>query len=251
MAVPISNAAIAAAAASANADSSASSEATGESVAPLERTYSPATLQKIKAVHSDEQLLKNDVCTGVMQEVVKVLCAREYTNNPDYCEPVSPRSMDGIYTVVLNFGADIRTEEHTQGWEHGMAFQKIGHDIVLYQGWVSKFSLGDWLTGEPLGVCHPMREYSPAQTVGNNINTFIEKIKGLKDALIASSEDEFVNELYKPFMLLDKLGPIDKIQGRMSFNRRELFKCHWKHFHFQADKPDSSASTGQAGTSHQ
>jgi hypothetical protein len=209
----------------------------------LSRPYSEATFQKINAVLDDEALLDNDICTGVMQGVVKRLCGVEYKINTTYCAAINERSADGLYTVVLNFGQDINTDGPIQTWEHGLTLQKIGNETILYQGWVSIFKLRQWLTGSGIGICFPMQEYSPVQGVGNNINNFIKKINDLQANLSNSAtSEEFAQILCAPFMMYDNNAKECKL-AKLLFHQRDQFKCHWKYFHFQGEKPVEKKST--------
>jgi hypothetical protein len=203
----------------------------------LSRAYSDATFQKINAVLDDETLLANDICTAVMQGVVKRLCGVEYRTNTKYCSAINESSADGLYTVVLNFGQDINTDGPMQAWEHGLTFQKVGNEMILYQGWVSIFNLRQWLTGTSIGICSPMLGYSPARCVGNDINNFIKKIDDLKVNLSASTNaEEFAKILCAPFMTYDIRAKECSV-ARLLFHNRDQFKCHWKYFHFQGEKP--------------
>jgi hypothetical protein len=210
--------------------SSIGSSATYEKL--LSRDYSQPTMEKIRLMLSKKKLLDVDTCTTVMQKTVKKLCGVDYKSVPESENAISSNSADGLYTLVLNFGSDINTGGEMQLWEHGLAFQKIGHEIVLYQGWVGKFTLDAWLSGNSIGTCHPMLLYSPANCVGNAIEVFINKIKELGAALKECKTDKaFVETLCAPFIE----DPSDRSIRILLMKGKGLgeLKYHWKYFPFK------------------
>lgn len=194
--------------------------------------YTAETREKINLILKKDRLLKTDTCTTVMQKIVKTLCGVEYISNPQKGTPITPFSADGVYTLVLNFGADLGNGNTPQLWEHGMAFQKTGKEIILYQGWVGKFTLGDWLEGKSIGVCHPMLSYSPANSIGNHIENFIQKLDELQNSLNSCKDNvQFAKSLCELFM---STSDAKKDCAVLAMARQTLgeLQFHWKYFPF-------------------
>jgi hypothetical protein len=212
---------------------SSSIESPGEYGKLLKANYTKPTMDKIKVILSKDKLLKVDTCTTVMQRVVKKLCGVDYTTATESENAIALDLADGVYTLVLNFGKDINSGGDIQFWEHGLAFQKIGHEIILYQGWVEKFTLSAWLTGTSIGTCHRMLPYSPANCIGNAIETFIQQIKDLGAALERCRDnEEFIKTLYTPFMEYRSTDRETRILLMRGTGLGKL-KYHWKYFPFK------------------
>lgn len=129
----------------------------------------------VKVIDNDE-LMAIDTCTSVMRGVMDFLGVGTATNVTDF----NP-AQDGLYSLVLNFGADINQPDHAYGWEHGIVLQNIGGDIVLYQGWVSSFTLGDWLLCKGTASTTPAIAYSPLEGrySAGNMRTWQSMLKNL------------------------------------------------------------------------
>jgi hypothetical protein len=117
---------------------------------------SAASNAYVKKVLNNNNLMAIDTCTAAMQGVMAFLGQGVAVAIAEF----NP-AQDGMYSLTLNFCDDINTPGHIAGWEHGIALQKIGGDLVLYQGWVGKFTLGDWLLTAHNVCAYPAVEYSP------------------------------------------------------------------------------------------
>jgi hypothetical protein len=118
---------------------------------------SAASIAYVEKVLNNNNLMAIGTCTEAMQGVMAFL-------GQGVAVPIAEfnAAQDGMYSLTLNFCGDINTSEHIPGfWEHGIALQKIGGDLVLYQAWVGSFTLGDWLLAAHNVCAYPAVAYSP------------------------------------------------------------------------------------------
>lgn len=127
-------------------------------------------------VVQNNALMGSDVCTGAMQGVMKFLGSGAPTAVADFNS-----ARNGLYSLVINFGGDINTKDHKAGWEHGMAIQKIGDDLVLYQAWVLKFSLSDWLLSDGAVGKYQANSFGPmhAKSSSEAMKEWILRVRNL------------------------------------------------------------------------
>ena len=186
-------------------------------------------------VVGNDQLTAIDTCTAVMQGVMEFLGTGATTVLTDF----NP-SLDGIYSLTLNFGGDIRTPEHKLGgWEHGIALQKIGDDLVLYQGWVGAFTLSDWLTAAANVSGYPSVSYSPlhAKCSREGMKTWLNMLRSLASS---ATGDALPFKATVEFLFGPATTPVGDIQLGDATRSRSKLQYHWKH---RALKPIDQVGT--------
>ena len=181
----------------------------------------------LKRVMVNNDLLAGDACTVTMQAVMDFL-----GTGPSNPVPAFNPALDGIYSLTLNFGGDINTPHHeAAGWEHGIAIQKIGDDLVLYQSWVNSFTLGDWLFARGQAgafasiACSPMHGQCSAPAMRN----WLSMLQGLH--MVVGNEFLFnrtVEQLFGPAPTA-----VQGVQLGAVRNNGTALRYHWKHRHLK------------------
>lgn len=176
----------------------------------------------VNKVLANDDLMHAGTCTGAMQAIMEFLGR----GRPAPVAEFNP-AREGLYSLTLNFGGDIRTAEHDPaGWEHGIALQNLGDDLVLYQAWVGSFTLGDWLLLAPNVSALLAAEYSPLhhKCSGASMKTWLNMLHQL-GGLAAGRFDGFKSAcelLFGP-----PTGPVGNMQLQRA-NGRAL-RYHWKY----------------------
>lgn len=194
---------------------------------------SKASNAKIDAVLAKPDLLRIDTCTGAMQGILDLLGTGSDTEKKSF-DP--KKDADGLYRLVLNFGADINTKDHDGfGWEHGMVFQKIGGEVVYYQAWVSEFSLEDWLLLKPRALCLQSAKYAPRHPSFHPglMEEFFTYLYGLRDEWNKIVKYEMNGQLFSPFAAR-LFGPDSEVmQLEIARKRGSELQYHWRYTPFK------------------
>jgi hypothetical protein len=182
----------------------------------------------LEKVIGNDQLMSNGACTAAMQGVMVFLGTGATVKVANFNS-----AGDGIYGLTLNFGGDIHSAGHeVGGWEHGLAIQKKGSELVLYQAWVGSFTLSDWLllTG---GVrTYPSAPYSPmhAQCSAQGMDQWMKMLDSLGGQV--SDVERFKGTTQFLF------GPATEAVGAMQLaSARSAGKALNYHWRYRALKP--------------
>lgn len=178
----------------------------------------------LKKVLLNDELMQQGACTGAMRAVMDHL-----GRGPGVAVNDFNPAQDGMYSVVLNFGGDINTPEHDMGgWEHGLALQKLGEEIVLYQAWVGVFTLGDWLLTAQNVSALPSAPYSPlhAKCSEAGMKTWLGMLKQLGGL----AKGNFVAfKATCDFLFGPPTGHVGTMQLNLAGQRNSPLRYHWKY----------------------
>jgi len=126
-----------------------------------------------------------DQCTDCARQVIDLLGKGSATGRGDDVQQYLLSNLknavsiqDGLYNLTISIGDG-------QIWQHGLVLQKSGYDLFIYQGWVSHYTLGQWLdaTGgdQPQNHKTSFRMFSPGSAEFTVPDSMIQWLSGLYD----------------------------------------------------------------------
>jgi hypothetical protein len=148
------------------------------------------TLAWLDRVALTPGLLDNDTCTTVAREILAELGSgpEEALTHQEAMTRLHDwaRAEDGLYNLTMSGTS-------TRNLQHGLVLLKKGQNLLLLQGWVGSFTLGQWLDGRIAGdgdAC--FQTYSPrwAEQGTPNMRTWLRVLQDLP-AIFASGPDAF------------------------------------------------------------
>jgi hypothetical protein len=213
------------------------------------RTILSSTQDYIDYLKKRADIMDSEVCTSAAQQIMEALGSTAATgredllsylkNNLNNASPIQ----DGLYNLTVTWGEDYTSDSNSiisgaNLWQHGLVLQKSSADLILYQAYVGKYALKDWLDsssgGKVFSEC--WRNFSPMSPlfVYDQMRVWLgllEQLKGFAD------KKDIASFLFtSKFLFGAEHTKVDEIKLQTTVKTGSKIKFDWKFSHLKPVK---------------
>jgi hypothetical protein len=201
-----------------------------------QRAILPSTQEYIDYLKKRADIMDCEVCTSAAAQIMDALGSTAATRCEDPLSSLKKSSaIQGLYNLTVTWGEDYTSDSNSiiggaNLWQHGLVLQKSSADLILYQAYVGKYALKDWLDsasgGKVFSEC--WRNFSPVSSsfADCQMNVWLgllEKLKGFAD------KNDIVNFLFaSKFLFGAEHTKVDEMKLQTTVKTGSKIKFDWK-----------------------